>query len=64
MYSSSQLRLAVPGEFVARHRQAPARPERVHRRLRLELRLRVAALLIELGERLAAEHSPARARLA
>ncbi len=62
MYASSQLRLAVPGEHDARRRQAAAAPERDDRRLRLQLRLRVAAGLIRLGERLAAEQpmSPAR----
>jgi hypothetical protein len=62
MYSSSQLRLAVPGEYAARRRLPPAAPERDRRRLRLELRLRIAAGLIRLGERLAAEQplTPAR----
>jgi hypothetical protein len=57
MYSSSQLRLVVPGESIARSRQAAARPERRRRRLRPELRARIAAGLIRLAQRLAPEQS-------
>jgi hypothetical protein len=66
MHSSSQLRLVVPGESVARHHQAAAahRAEQARRRHRQPLRLRVAAVLIGLGERLAAEQSPASVRSA
>ena len=64
MYSSSQLRLVVPGESVARHRLAAAagRAEQARHRHRPSLRLWIAARLIGLGERLAAEQSPASAR--
>ena len=57
MYSSSQLRLVVPGESIARSRRAASGPDRPRRRLRPELRARIAASLIRLALRLAPEQS-------
>ena len=65
MNSHAQLRLREANERIARaHRHAAdARlAEQAKRRHRLSLRLRAAALLIQLGERLAAEPTLTSAR--